>query len=215
MKNLCLVLACVLMIVMISLPAFASDDDPYSGDSPQDVWVEGLPSPEPVVSEDPVASSDPEPVVSEEPVTATDPEPAETEGVTEPEVFDDGETEADSGEVSDAGTYSDDGSSVSDSSGTSEVLVIVAPSQVIVRDTVEYSSDYSASLMSAIYAVFGEYTPRTYEVTTYFDDGTAVTSTEIVPGLAGLDYNWIAGVALFFMALFCIFRMIGGMFRWK
>lgn len=192
MKNICLILAAVLMIVVISLPAFAA--------------------------EEPVDPSDPETETIEE----TDPGAADPSLVDNP-VVEDGTTEVaaddevteNSEEVSDSDTYTDDGSAVLDGTGTTEVPVIQYGTQTSVRDMIPHSSDYTSSLMGAIFAVFGEYTPRTYMVTTYLDDGTAVTSTEIVPGLAGLDYNWIAGVVLFTLSLFCIFRMIGGLFRWK
>ena len=97
----------------------------------------------------------------------------------------------------------------------SGVSVAVDSSAVVVRDVADRTDMERTSLVDAIYSLFGEYTPRTYTVTTYLDDGTAIQSTEIVPGLAGLDYDWIAGVSVFVLALYCIFRMIGGMFRWK
>ena len=183
MKNFCLILACVLMIVGISLPGFAAVDGLDASSVPEPVTSENLPG-EDIPAEDEPVAADPNPEPDSDPLE-----------VSEDDL--------------------DTGSSVYDDSGTSEIPVIEYSSQLVVRDAAEYSSDYSASLMGAIYAVFGEYTPRTYDVTTYLDDGTSVTSTEIVPGLAGLDYNWLAGVVLFTMVLFCILRMIGGMFRWK
>ena len=76
------------------------------------------------------------------------------------------------------------------------------------------SSTGSSSLGSAVTALFGSYTPRTQTVTEYLSDGTTVSYTEVVPGLAGLDWPWITSVALFAMALYCIFRMIGGLMKW-
>lgn len=115
--------------------------------------------------------------------------------------------------------FDDSGSDVGpgDSGGTdTDIPVIPAgSSSVVVKDVADRTNMERTSLMDAVYSLFGEYTPRTYTVTTYLDDGTAIQSTEIVPGLAGLDFNWIAGVSLFALSLFCIFRMIGGMFRWK
>lgn len=70
-----------------------------------------------------------------------------------------------------------------------------------------------SSLISAVTALFGEYTPKTYNVTTYLSDGTAVQSTEIVPGLAGLDYEWIAGAAFFALVLYGLLRLIGGLIK--
>ena len=81
--------------------------------------------------------------------------------------------------------------------------------------TADAGAPFGSSLGSAVLGLLGSYTPDTYTVTTYLPDGSAVTSTEIVPGLAGLDYEWIAGAVLFTLALYCIFRMIGGIFRWN
>lgn len=76
------------------------------------------------------------------------------------------------------------------------------------------SSDIEASVSTmsdAIKGVLGEYYPRTYTVSQYAADGTLLgTTTEIVPGLAGLDYEWIVGAVLFALFLYGILRMIGG-----
>lgn len=64
-------------------------------------------------------------------------------------------------------------------------------------------------LAGVVSSIFGEYTPRTYTTNTYID-GEIVTGLEIVPGLAGLDWHWIAGVALFAIMLFCLFKLLGG-----
>lgn len=71
------------------------------------------------------------------------------------------------------------------------------------------------SLSSVITALFGEYQPRTQTVTDYLSDGSSVTYQQYVPGLAGLDYEWLASVTLFALALYCILRMIGGALKWS
>lgn len=65
-----------------------------------------------------------------------------------------------------------------------------------------------------ITALFGSYTPRTQTVTEHLSDGSTVTYTEVVPGIAGLDWPWIVSAVLFAMSLYCVFRMIGGLFKW-
>lgn len=85
--------------------------------------------------------------------------------------------------------------------------------EVEVSSTVVPGSSSGSSLVSTVKALFGSYTPKTYNVTTYLPDGTAVQSTEIVPGLAGLDYEWIAGAVLFALALYGLLRMIGGLLK--
>ena len=37
-----------------------------------------------------------------------------------------------------------------------------------------------------------------------------MTYQEYVPGLAGLDWSWLAGVALFSITLWSLFALIGG-----
>ena len=67
-------------------------------------------------------------------------------------------------------------------------------------------------LAGVVSSIFGVYTPRTYTTTTYID-GQAVTATEIVPGVAGLDWPWLCGATLFGIMLFCLFKLLGGI--WK
>ena len=70
-------------------------------------------------------------------------------------------------------------------------------------------------LMEAVSGLLGEYQPRTCTVSTCLPDGSVVETVELVPGLAGLDYTWLAGFGLFALSLFCVFRMIGGVLTWK
>lgn len=67
-------------------------------------------------------------------------------------------------------------------------------------------------LVGVISGIFGDYTPRTYTTTTYIN-GEVVTASEIVPGLAGLDWPWLCGAGLFAIMLFCFFKLLGGI--WK
>lgn len=62
-------------------------------------------------------------------------------------------------------------------------------------------------------ALFGKYQPRVQTVTAYLSDGSSVSYQEYVPGLAGLDFDWLASVFLFAVALFCMFRIVGGLFK--
>lgn len=67
-------------------------------------------------------------------------------------------------------------------------------------------------LAGVVSDIFGTYSPRTYTTTAYVD-GQAVTVTEVVPGVAGLDWPWLCGAALFGIMLFCLFKLLGGI--WK
>lgn len=70
-------------------------------------------------------------------------------------------------------------------------------------------------LMEAVSDLLGEYQPRTCTVSTHLPDGSVVETVELVPGLAGLDYMWLAGFGLFALSLYCVFRMIGGVLKWS
>ena len=67
-----------------------------------------------------------------------------------------------------------------------------------------------------IVSIFGTYTPPTYAVTDYVDiDGTltAVTTNIVPAGCAGVDWVYIAGVVLFAICLYSVFRIIGSVFK--
>lgn len=65
------------------------------------------------------------------------------------------------------------------------------------------------TMRDVVVLVLGDYSPRTQTVTEYLSDGTEVTYTEVIPGLAGLDWEWIGGAALFALALFSFFKIVG------
>lgn len=69
------------------------------------------------------------------------------------------------------------------------------------------------TMRSALVAIFGEYTPKTQTVSTYYDGQLLDTSTEYVPGLAGADMEWIAGVIVFTVLLYCLMKLLGGVFK--
>lgn len=69
------------------------------------------------------------------------------------------------------------------------------------------------ALSAVVSSLFGTYTPRTQTVTQYLPDGSSVTSEEYVPGVAGMDWPWIAGVCLFALVLFCFCKMLGGVLK--
>lgn len=71
----------------------------------------------------------------------------------------------------------------------------------------------AAGLPAVVKSVFGEYHQRTQTVTEIVSDGTSVTSTEPVHGLAGLDWYWLSGVFLFTVVLWSFFRFLGVVFK--
>lgn len=67
-----------------------------------------------------------------------------------------------------------------------------------------------------ITAIFGTYDPvLTQEIVTVEIDGVPTTDIlEVVaPGLAGVDWPWIAGVFLFGIVLWSFFRLLGVFFK--
>lgn len=97
-----------------------------------------------------------------------------------------------------------DANTQTDGPGTSSSVATVSD-----LDPEQANRDGLAGVVSSI---FGVYTPRTYTTSTYID-GEMVTGMEIVPGLAGLDWPWLCGAALFGIMLFCLFRLLGGIWR--
>lgn len=64
-------------------------------------------------------------------------------------------------------------------------------------------------LSQVIVSIFGEYRPRIETVTSVDAAGLETVSEHIVPGLAGLDWPWVAGAVLFAIMLHGFFALIG------
>lgn len=69
------------------------------------------------------------------------------------------------------------------------------------------------SLSAVVQTLFGEYVPRTQTVTTIGSDGSEVSYTEYVLGLAGLDWYWISGAILFGIAFLSFFKIVGAVIK--
>lgn len=67
----------------------------------------------------------------------------------------------------------------------------------------------SKGLEKSVEEVFGTYTPRFETVTYYLSDGTSYTAVRQVPGLAGMDWEWIISMELFCLSLYSFFRVVG------
>lgn len=85
----------------------------------------------------------------------------------------------------------------------------------IVSPEVPPAADGAYSTMaSVVLSVLGEYQRQTYIVEETDTQGNVIaTSTQYVPGLAGLDYHWIAGAFLFALFLYGVLRLLGGVMR--
>ena len=71
------------------------------------------------------------------------------------------------------------------------------------------SGESSDTIRSVLESLLGEYRPKTQTVTEVLSDGTENTYEEYVPGLAGMDWTWIASLAVFIVMIYCLFRLLG------
>lgn len=73
--------------------------------------------------------------------------------------------------------------------------------------------DLTGTLKDLIISIFGEYEPI-LTPTTFTETIDNVTTTTIIDavasGSAGVDWEWCAGVFLFGIMLFCLFKLLGG-----
>lgn len=92
--------------------------------------------------------------------------------------------------------------------GGFEVALNLGGRQVV--EVVESVPDMvSEGLQAAFKTIFGSYEPRYERVTYYSSDGTTYTSMRQVSGIAGLDFEWLATVALYILMFYCFMRVVG------
>lgn len=201
----------------------SSEDTPDPAPAPEpDPEPDPVPEPDPIPDPDPVPEPEPapEPVPDPEPAPEPDPlpdqNPAPPEAPAEvlppvetpPVVPDTSDAPAGSGGL-DAPTYDVTQLPAGDviieeHSYTRTVDVLDSPVSFMLDDL---------TMRSALVAIFGEYTPKTQSVSTYYDGQLLDTSTEYVPGLAGADMEWIAGVIVFTVMIYCLMKLLGGVFK--
>ena len=73
-----------------------------------------------------------------------------------------------------------------------------------------------SGLKALISSIFGEYTPTTTTAVITETVGENVNQylvETVVPGAAGVDYAWLAGVFLFGILLFCLMKLLGGVLK--
>lgn len=71
-------------------------------------------------------------------------------------------------------------------------------------------SDAGNTMAQVVRDLFGTYTPRVQVVSTYVDGEVVSTEEQYVPGVAGMDWEWIGGFIVFLLMLYCLFRLLGG-----
>lgn len=191
-------------------PEPAPDPDPAPAPDP-----DPDPEPAPTLAPDPAPESDPAP--TPDPLPDVDPDPvpelppksnAENQGPAESAVLDTPGSSAGSGGL-DAPAYDvtelpNGDIIIEEHSYTRTVDILGLPASFSLDDL---------TMRSALVAIFGEYTPKTQTVSTYYDGQLLDTSTEYVPGLAGMDMEWIAGVVVFTVLLYCLMKLLGGVFK--
>ena len=243
MKKFLSLLLALLLLLALTVPALAeetedaevietseesaSDDTPSSSETAPAPVPEPEPEPDPAPAPDPEPEPDPDPVPTPDPVPEPDPAPtpdplpdvdpgpspvlpeppAENQPPVEvPPV--DLDTPAGPGGL-DAPTYDvteapNGDIIIEEHSYTRTVDILGLP--------VSFNLD-DLTMRSALTAIFGEYTPKTQTVSTYYDGQLLDTSTEYVPGVAGMDMEWIAGVIVFAVLLYCFMKLLGGVFK--
>ena len=165
------------------------------------------PEPEPAPAHDP--APEPDPLPDPDPVPALPEAPAEDQTLIEtPSVVPDTSgASSGSGGGLDASTYDVTETPAGD-------IIIEEHSYTRTVDVLDaFFFDDLPTMRSALTAIFGEYTPKTQTVSTYYDGQLLDTSTEYVPGLAGMDMEWIAGVIVFTVLLYCLMKLLGGVFK--
>ena len=183
-------------------PEPSPEPDPAPAPDPE-------PDPDPVPTPDPDPAPEPDPLPDPDPVPALPEAPAEDQTLIEtPSVVPDTSgASSGSGGGLDASTYDVTETPAGD-------IIIEEHSYTRTVDVLDaFFFDDLPTMRSALTAIFGEYTPRTQTVSTYYDGQLLDTSTEYVPGLAGMDMEWIAGVIVFTVLLYCLMKLLGGVFK--
>ena len=79
-----------------------------------------------------------------------------------------------------------------------------------------YTDQLLDGLKALISSIFGEYTPITTTsviTETVGNDTRQYLVETVAPGAAGVDYEWLAGVFLFGILLYCLMRLLGGVLK--
>lgn len=191
-----LVLVCILA-VLLSFPALAVEDGTdFDSDSPSATGVEDS-AVEDVQPDTPVVSADSTETEKEVTVNVTIQQPEASESS-----LDVAETPAEDIPVSVLDTSED--------AAAYRTFTVISPDDVEAVQSV----DGSTVMADVVVSVLGEYQRKTQTVQEMDSEGNILaTSTEYVPGLAGLDYEWIAGAVLFALFLYGLLRMIGGLLK--
>ena len=235
-KSLSLLLA-LLLLLALAVPALAeetedaedieaseesaSDDTPSPSETAPDPEPEPEPTPTPDLEPDPDPVPTPDPVPEPDPAPTPDPlpdvDPGPSPALPEPPAENQPPVEVPPVDLDiPAGPGGLDAPTYDVTEAPNGDIIIEEHSYTrtvdILGGTVFFDLD-DLTMRSALTAIFGEYTPKTQTVSTYYAGQLLDTSTEYVPGLAGMDMEWIAGVIVFTVLLYCLMKLLGGVFK--
>lgn len=234
MRKFLSLLLVLLLLLSLTVPALAEETEGDSDAETSESVSEGTPSdpapiPEPDPEPDPAPSSEPEPesTPTPDPDPAPEPDPAPTPDplpevdpdpspvLPEPPAEDQPPVEAPPVDLdSSTGPGGLDAPAYDVTEAPNGDIIIHSYTRTvnILGLPVSFSLD-DLTMRSALVAIFGEYTPKTQTVSTYYDGQLLDTSIEYVPGVAGMDMEWIAGVIVFTVLLYCLMKLLGGVFK--
>ena len=237
MKKFLSLLLALLLLLALAVPALAeeaedgeneepseesaSDDTPSPSETALDPEPEPEPTPTPDLEPDPDPVPTPDPVPEPDPAPTPDPlpdvDPGPSPALPEPPAENQPPVEVPPVDLDiPAGPGGLDAPTYDVTEAPNGDIIIEEHSYTrtvdILGGTVFFDLD-DLTMRSALTAIFGEYTPKTQTVSTYYDGQLLDTSTEYVPGLAGMDMEWIAGVIVFTVLLYCLMKLLGGVFK--
>lgn len=82
--------------------------------------------------------------------------------------------------------------------------------QDVKTESLRISSSDTSGFHAVILGLIGDYNPIVKDYVYQSTQGYSSHSIEITP-----DWSWIASAAIFLCIIFCLFRLIGGIFSWK
>lgn len=219
MKRVLPLLLALLLALSLAVPAFAEDDvpspDPSSGDaSSPDSFGDPDTGAENPAADAPDFSGASSPDTSLDSTVTADSTTSDDGGVTVNVTIQQPETPTDESpsEVSETPLENLPVSVLDGQDDTSayRTFTVVSPDD----DEAVQSPDGSTVMADVVVSILGEYRRKTQTVTEMDSDGNILAvSTEIVPGLAGLDYKWIAGASFFGLFLLALMKLIGGLIK--
>lgn len=210
-------LAFLLVCLLLSVPVFADDEPDGGPDDVSSVSEEAPSVPEDVVPVADLTPSLPEDIPPVIPPDGTE-QPSESDSVFDDvPPLDDSSGDygpADGGAIESFQTTTDNGTSVIlvdvQSHDSISVSSVSTPDASI---NMQENTVPENSMVQAVRNLFGTYTPRTQTVTTYYDGQPLSVDEQVIPGLGGLDWEWITGAFVFVLMLYCLFRLLGGILR--